>query len=55
METIRIAKDIAVMLMCVTIFTVIFWTLRNPELIGQWEARKDIAYDTAMGSHYSDQ
>ena len=26
----------------------------NPEAVGVWEAKKDIAYDTYMGEHYND-
>ena len=33
-------------------FLVVIWL--NPQLVGVWEAKKDIAYDTYMGEHYND-
>lgn len=33
-------------------FLVVLWL--NPQMVGVWEAKKDIAYETYMGEHYDD-
>jgi hypothetical protein len=38
----------------VTIATVIVFILLNPEVVGVWNAKKDIAYDTVMEGYYND-
>jgi len=38
----------------VTTATVIVFILLNPEVVGVWGAKKDIAYETYMGEHYDD-
>ena len=36
----------------VTIATVIVFILLNPEVVGVWNAKKDIAYNSYMDLHY---
>lgn len=38
----------------VIVATVIVFILLNPEVVGVWNAKKDIAYDAVMGEHYDD-
>jgi len=38
----------------VILATVIVFLLLNPEVVGVWDAKKDIAYDTFLGEHYND-
>lgn len=33
-------------------FLVVLWL--NPQLVGVWNAKKDIAYDTVMEGYYND-
>ena len=47
-------RDFAIFILTVYIFSVMISARLNPEWVGHWEARKDIAYDSIWGEYIMD-
>lgn len=47
-------RDFAIFILTVYIFSVMISARLDPEWVGHWEARKDIAYDSIWGEYIMD-
>ena len=48
MNTIRILRDIAIWLLALWILILSMWIRLSPELIGEWLAKRDAAYEAKL-------
>jgi hypothetical protein len=51
---VRNMRDFAIFIFVCYIFTIAVWVRMFPEQVGQWEANRDIGYDSIWGEYWMD-
>lgn len=47
-------RDISISILAFNIFCFTLWARWDPETVGYWEARRDVAYDQIMSEYAAD-